>query len=206
MHRSLMLWPAAFLAATVLTACGSAEPDQSGTDTSPEESNSVAATPDSTSGDIPSTDAPSDDMGSATDDMGSATSGGAAMGATVATADSDLGTILVDGDGMTLYLFTKDSPNTSVCLDDCLVAWPILEGEPTAGDGADDSLLGSIQRADGTTQATYDGWPLYYFAADRAPGDVTGQAVNDVWWVIDADGAAITSAPGDDDASGGYDY
>ena len=178
----------------------------------------MAATPSSTSGEatsggMPSTDAPSDDMGSGTDDMGSgtddmgsATSGEAAMGATVATADTDLGTILVDGEGMTLYLFTKDSPNTSVCIDDCLVAWPILEGEPTAGDGADDSLLGSFQRADGTTQATYDGWPLYYFAADKAPGDVTGQAVNDVWWVIDADGAAITGAPGDDDASGGYDY
>jgi predicted lipoprotein with Yx(FWY)xxD motif len=204
MHRSLMLWPAAFLAATVLTACGSEEPDQSDTDASPpEESSSVEATPDSTSGgttsdDMPSTEAPSGDMGSAT-------SGGAAMETTVATADTDLGTILVDGEGMTLYLFTKDSPNTSVCMDDCLVAWPILEGEPAAGDGADDSLLGSFERADGTVQATYDGWPLYYFAQDKAPGDVTGQAVNDVWWVIDADGAAITGAPGDD-ASGGFDY
>ena len=72
--------------------------------------------------------------------------------------------------------------------------------------GADDSLVGSFERDDGTIQATYDGWPLYYFAQDQEPGDTTGQAVNDVWWVIDADGAAITGAPGDDDTGGGIDY
>ncbi|HLS44407.1 MAG TPA: hypothetical protein VK045_03135 [Ornithinicoccus sp.] len=191
MNRALTLWPAAALAAaTVLAACGSDDPDQSGTE---------ITAPEQTSDDTEGEDATASDA---------ATSSGDAMGSgpVVATADTELGTILVDGAGMTLYLFTQDSLNTSVCTDDCLVAWPILEGEPTAGEGADDSLLGSFEREDGTIQATYDGWPLYYFAQDQEPGDTTGQAVNDVWWVIDADGAAITGAPGDDDTGGGIDY
>jgi predicted lipoprotein with Yx(FWY)xxD motif len=132
---------------------------------------------------------------SAPADDTAAPDGGMAGEATVATAESDLGTILVDGEGMTLYLFTKDSPGTSVCVDDCLVAWPALEGEPTAGDGVDESLLGSIERDDGTVQATYDEMPLYYFAQDAAPGDVTGQGVNEVWYVLSPDGEAIMEAP-----------
>lgn len=107
-------------------------------------------------------------------------------------ADSSLGSILVDGNGMTLYLFTNDSPNTSACEEDCLMAWPPLIGEPTAGEGVDDSKLGSFQRSDGRTQATYNGWPLYYWEQDANPGDVTGQNVNEVWFVIDRDGNAVT--------------
>ena len=109
----------------------------------------------------------------------------------LALADSSLGQILVDGKGMTLYLFTNDSPNTSACTGQCLVNWPPLLGEPTAGMGVDDSKLGSFQRDDGSTQATYNGWPLYYWKDDAAPGDVLGQNVNEVWFVIDADGNAV---------------
>ena len=110
---------------------------------------------------------------------------------TLAMADSSLGSILVDGKGMTLYLFTKDTPNTSNCTGQCLVAWPPLLGEPTAGTGVDDSKLGSFTRADGRTQASYNGWPLYYWQADGKPGDVTGQNVNSVWFVLDRDGKAV---------------
>ncbi|QDO90133.1 hypothetical protein FNH13_18870 [Ornithinimicrobium ciconiae] len=195
MHRSLMLWPACLLAATVLTACGSDDPDQSDTPTPREGSSQESTGGDETSEDTAASDDTADDSQDTA--MG--------PGPVVTTADTDLGTILVDGDGMTLYLFTQDSPNSSVCLDDCLVAWPILEGEPSAGGDADDSKLGSLERADGTVQATYNDWPLYYFAQDQAPGDVTGQGVNDVWWVLDTDGEAITGATGDD-ASNGYDY
>ncbi|MEN0072122.1 MAG: hypothetical protein AAGC63_14165, partial [Propionicimonas sp.] len=116
--------------------------------------------------------------------------GGAAVLA-LAMADSRLGSILVDGSGMTLYLFTKDSPNTSACTGQCLVNWPPLVGEPTAGTGVDDSRLGSFQRDDGGTQATYNGWPLYYWKDDTKPGDVLGQNVNGVWFVIDRDGNAV---------------
>ena len=142
MNRTRMLWPAtALIAATALAACGSDDPDQSGTDaTTPDEATSEEATSEDMTEDMT-------DESTSTDDMAGHTDGEAmGPGPMVATADSSLGTILVDGEGMTLYLFTQDTPNTSVCFDDCLAAWPILEGEPTAGGEADDSLLGSFER------------------------------------------------------------
>jgi predicted lipoprotein with Yx(FWY)xxD motif len=110
---------------------------------------------------------------------------------TLAMADSSLGSILVDGKGMTLYLFTKDTPNASNCTGQCLVAWPPLLGKPTAGKGVDATKLDSFSRADGSTQASYNGWPLYYWQQDAKPGDVTGQDVNSVWYVLDRNGAAV---------------
>ena len=121
------------------------------------------------------------------------TGGPAATPATVATASSDLGTILVDGAGMTLYLYTKDTQGSgkSTCEGECLAAWPPLVGKPTAGTGADPSLLGSLTRTDGSIQGTYNGWPLYYWVEDHAPGDTTGQDVGGVWYVLDAKGDPI---------------
>ncbi|SNR72189.1 Predicted lipoprotein with conserved Yx(FWY)xxD motif [Haloechinothrix alba] len=115
--------------------------------------------------------------------------------ATVATSDSEVGTILTDGQGNTLYLFTEDSPGTSACEDDCLQAWPTLEGEAAAGDGVDAELLDTIERPDGTVQATYNDWPLYYYAEDAESGDLNGQGVNDAWWVVDPGGNAIQQMP-----------
>lgn len=115
--------------------------------------------------------------------------------ATIAVADSDLGSILVDGEGMTVYLFTNDSPGESTCEGDCLAAWPPVPGPAAAGEGVEADLLGTVEATDGTTQATYNEMPLYYFAQDEAPGDVTGQGVNDVWYVLDAAGEAVTDAP-----------
>jgi predicted lipoprotein with Yx(FWY)xxD motif len=108
-------------------------------------------------------------------------------------SNSQFGSILVDGKGMTLYLFTKDTPNTSNCYDKCATAWPPLltTGSPTAGDGIDASKLGTTTRTDGTTQVTYNGWPLYYFAKDQQAGDTAGQGVGSVWYVISPAGTAI---------------
>jgi predicted lipoprotein with Yx(FWY)xxD motif len=118
---------------------------------------------------------------------------------TVTTAESSLGTILVDGEGRTLYLFTPDAQGPSTCTGECLGAWPALLGPATAGDGADAGLLATAARPDdGTMQVTYDGWPLYYFAKDAAPGDVGGQGLNGKWYVVDPSGRAV-----DDDAEGG---
>ncbi len=104
------------------------------------------------------------------------------------------GSFLVDGKGMTLYLFTKDTPNTSVCYDKCAAAWPPLltNGKPVAGMGVDASKFGTTTRKDGTTQVTYNGWPLYYFAKDKAPGDVNGQNIGSVWFVVSPTGDKIT--------------
>ncbi len=109
------------------------------------------------------------------------------------TAETSLGTILVDGKGMTLYMFTKDTQgsNASACTGQCLVAWPPLFGKPTVGTGADDSKLGSFALPDGSIQATYNGWPLYYWKDDAKAGDVSGQKVGGVWFVLDRDGDPI---------------
>ena len=111
---------------------------------------------------------------------------------TVATADTDLGTILVDGEGRTLYLFMPDAQGASMCLDSCATTWPPLAGPATAGDGADQALLSTATRPDGAAQVTYNGWPLYHFASDAAAGDTNGQGVGNIWYVIDAGGNAIT--------------
>jgi predicted lipoprotein with Yx(FWY)xxD motif len=115
--------------------------------------------------------------------------------ANVMVGKSDaLGSFLVDDKGMTLYLFTKDSPNTSNCYDKCATSWPPLltTGNPMAGDGADASKFGTTTRKDGTTQVTYAGWPLYYYAKDTKAGDTTGQGVGSVWYVISPAGEQIT--------------
>jgi predicted lipoprotein with Yx(FWY)xxD motif len=118
-------------------------------------------------------------------------------GTTVNLVQNDtLGSFLVDDKGMTLYLFTKDTPNTTVCYDKCATAWPPLltTGNPVAGDGVDASKLGTTTRKDGTTQVTYNTWPLYYYEKDKAPGDVVGQDVGDVWFVVSAEGEKVETA------------
>ena len=109
------------------------------------------------------------------------------------TTTDKLGKILVDGDGRTLYMFTKDTKDTTVCYDKCEVAWPPLLtlGQPTLGDGTTASLVGSTQRKDGTMQVTYNGMPLYYYIKDLAAGDTTGQGVGSVWYVVTPDGQVM---------------
>ena len=116
----------------------------------------------------------------------------AAAPATVELAESDLGSILVGADGMTLYLFEADTDGTSTCYDECADTWPALvDDAPSAGDGLDAALLDTTERDDGELQVTYAGHPLYYYAPDEAPGDTMGQEVGDVWYVVDADGSAV---------------
>lgn len=124
--------------------------------------------------------------------------------AQLTVAASDLGELVVDSEGMTLYLFDLDENGESTCYEECAAAWPPLEGPAEAGTGIDASLIGTTERADGTVQATYAGWPLYSFAGDAASGDVTGQGVNDVWWVIAPDGSRVTGS--EDPGGGGYGY
>ena len=132
------------------------------------------------------------------------TDGGSAGAATVQTGETDLGTILTDAEGMTLYVFGADENGESTCYDDCAATWPALtiEGEPQAGEGADASLLGTTERTDGTVQVTYAGQPLYYFASDAAPGDTNGQGLGDIWYVSSPEGEPITDAAAK--SGGGY--
>ncbi|MBW3668980.1 MAG: hypothetical protein KY443_07170 [Actinobacteria bacterium] len=118
----------------------------------------------------------------------------AAASGTVRVADSSLGDILVDERGMTLYLFTNDSEGTSVCEGSCAELWPPLraDGGPTGGAGVDGAKLSTITRPDGSTQVAYAGHPLYFYAKDSAPGDVTGQNVGGVWFAVRPDGTPVS--------------
>lgn len=135
-------------------------------------------------------DAEDEDAGTGAEDGDEDDAGDGDADAVVAVGMTDLGNVLVDGDGMTLYMFEPDQQGAPTCNDDCAESWPPLltEGEPTADGEADAALLGTAERDDGATQVTYDGWPLYRWAADEEPGDASGQGVGDVWWVLDADG------------------
>ncbi len=159
------------------------------------------------------------------------TTGGAASGgaAVVDTADnSALGqTILVDGQGMTLYLFGKDTNGKSQCSGTCAQNWPpyTTNGQPTAGSDTDDSKLGTVARSDGSMQVTYDGHPLYDYAGDQSAGDANGNgstAFGAVWHALQPSGAsagakgagagsggggsAATTSTTNPSSSGGYSY
>lgn len=148
-------------------------------------------------------------FGFAQDDAAAASS---VTGINLAEA-SDMGQYLVDQEGMALYLFVPDAQGASTCYDDCATNWPPVTVEsadalPTLGEGLDQSLLGTVERDDGTLQVTYNGWPLYYYLGDMEAGVATGQGLGDNWYVVDATGTAIgmnPAAPADDDGGEGED-
>lgn len=102
---------------------------------------------------------------------------------------------LVDGQGMSLYLFLPDGEGHSTCYEQCADNWPPLLAQDgiTLGEGVAEELLGTTLRDDGTVQVTYGGWPLYYFAGDEGPGNVNGQGAGDVWYAVSADGDALVA-------------
>jgi predicted lipoprotein with Yx(FWY)xxD motif len=150
-----------------LAACG-------GSGTTTTAGPGTTSTPTTTA--APSTTAPSDTTA-------------APSGAVVAAADTDLGTILTDGEGFTLYTYQPDDGGgVATCAGGCQAAWPPAPAA-SAGDGVDASLLGTT---DDGSQATYNGWPLYYYASDSAPSDTNGQGVGGVWSVMDAGGERVS--------------
>ena len=106
-------------------------------------------------------------------------------------SETDLGTILVDPEGFTLYVFTNDSGGTSVCNEGCIENWPAVPGDTAIGADLDTALFGTTARDDGSEQLTVNGMPLYRYVPDEAPGDVNGQGVGGVWFVVGADGNMI---------------
>jgi predicted lipoprotein with Yx(FWY)xxD motif len=108
---------------------------------------------------------------------------------------SEFGEMLFDEKGQALYLFTADKRDESVCSGECAEAWPpfVTKGDPQAGSGVDQELLGTIERDDGATQVTYDGQPLYYYA-NEGPGEVLCHNVDSfegTWLVVGPDGKAL---------------
>jgi predicted lipoprotein with Yx(FWY)xxD motif/cytochrome c5 len=115
----------------------------------------------------------------------------------MAAEHEEFGRFLTDGEGRSLYLFTNDERGSpSTCYDRCAENWPplVVQEAPQAGERVAPSLIGTVAREDGSLQATYYGWPLYYFARDQAPGDVTGHGVGGVWFLVSPWGEAIAVA------------
>jgi predicted lipoprotein with Yx(FWY)xxD motif len=135
----------------------------------------------------------------------------------VSVVDTSLGPVLADADGNTIYGFTVDDPRVSNCYDACASIWPPVAGDTPISDGLDASLFSVIERDDGTSQLVIGDWPLYLYAGDGAPGDVNGQGVEGVWFVVDAEGNLVGAGEGADASSSenapasprddyGYDY
>jgi predicted lipoprotein with Yx(FWY)xxD motif len=152
--------------------------------------------------------------GSATPEASAQADTTSGQSATVGAQDAgDLGTILVDSEGRTLYLFEKDSGTESACFGACASAWPPLRdsGKPTVADGLNPSLVGTTSRSDGEPQVTYNGHPLYLFFGDEEPGEADGQgstAFGAAWYALNTSGNPSTAQASSDssDSSGGYGY
>ena len=119
--------------------------------------------------------------------------------ATVGIANENLGKILVNSHGLTLYLFQRDSGTKSSCTGACAIEWPPLRatGNPSVGGGANASIVATSARSDGRPQVTYNGHRLYLFSGDQKPGDANGQGVNafgGLWYVLSSTGNQIVSS------------
>jgi predicted lipoprotein with Yx(FWY)xxD motif len=128
---------------------------------------------------------------------GAGSSAQAAATVQVAT-NAKLGRILVDANGMTLYVFAKDKPGVSACTGACVKLWPPLAagGSVTLASGLP-GTLSVIRRSDGTSQIAYNGWPLYRYAGDQRPGETNGQGFRNIWF------AAVPTARTGMPAAGG---
>ncbi|MCZ0985457.1 SCO0930 family lipoprotein [Streptomyces diastatochromogenes] len=125
----------------------------------------------------------------------------APAGKLTVASNPDLGNVLTDGSGLTLYRFDKDTANPpkSNCEGDCATTWPpVPADDATAGAGIDKALLGEVTRPDGTKQLTIGGWPAYRYVKDVNSGDVNGQGVGGKWFALAPNGkkASLSALPG----------
>ena len=184
---SKRLFAAAAAVTLVLAACGDDDDDAADEATAEATAEAPAAT-DATTGTTASDRAGYGDDPVATE----APAGGEGV---VALTDTGLGQIVADAGGMSLYMFMPDNAGAPTCTADCASAWPPLTvadgASVTGGEGIDAAMLGTATHPEAGTQVTYNGWPLYYFANDAAPGDTNGNGQGGVWYVIDAAGNPI---------------
>jgi predicted lipoprotein with Yx(FWY)xxD motif len=110
----------------------------------------------------------------------------------VAQDVSTLGVVLTGQEGKTLYRFDKDTakPAVSNCYDACAKTWPpyLAEGKQLTFTGVDEKAIGTVTRKDGTKQVTINGWPMYTYAKDAAPGDFNGQGMGGTWFAATPEG------------------
>jgi predicted lipoprotein with Yx(FWY)xxD motif len=131
---------------------------------------------------------------------GSTTASTGGGNATVDVANNpQLGNILVDSKGLTLYTFQNDTGSMSTCTGSCAQFWPPLtaSGQPSAGSGVSSGMLGTTKRSDGSTQVTFAGHPLYTYSQDSSPGQTTGNGINSsggIWNAVQPSGAKAPSS------------
>ena len=136
---------------------------------------------------------------------GSTSTAGGASGTALKTATVSGTTVLTNAQGFTLYWFGPDTASKSSCTGSCAQIWPPVKGPATVGTGVT-GTLGTVNRSDGTVQATYNGHPLYTYTADTAAGQANGNGVNaygGVWYEATASGSAPATTP---TSSGGGGY
>jgi predicted lipoprotein with Yx(FWY)xxD motif len=124
-----------------------------------------------------------------------------------------VGTVLVNGQGQTLYMLTSEKGGKITCTqaNGCTQAWPetlLTSGATaaTAGSGVQSSLLGTVKDASGNLEVTYNHWPLYTFSGDSGPGAAKGQALTSfggTWYVLNGSGNPVTSSQSGTASSGG---
>ena len=156
----------------------------------------VAGCGGSSSSSAPASGGGTNASGGSSGSYGSGYGGGGSSSASAVTlkaASSPLGSILVDQDGKTLYLFEADSPNKSNCSGGCLNLWPpvMASGKAAAGSGVTAGMIGT---ATGSSQVTYAGHPVYWFSGDTKAGDTNGQGLDDFggeWYAISPAGKAV---------------
>jgi predicted lipoprotein with Yx(FWY)xxD motif len=137
-----------------------------------------------------------------------ASSSPASSGSALKTTQISGVTVLTNAKGFTLYWFVPDTSTKSNCNGSCAQIWPPVTGPATAGAGVT-GKLGTITRSDGSTQAIYDGHPLYTYTADTAPGQATGNGINasgGVWHEVTASGAAAAASSASPSSGGGGGY
>jgi predicted lipoprotein with Yx(FWY)xxD motif len=112
--------------------------------------------------------------------------------APVTKSETDLGTVLVDAEGLTVYGFTKDTAGTPTCSGGCATAWPAVKVEgDELPEGLDPKVFSLVDAVDGGKQLKVGKWPLYRFSGDAAPGETNGQGSGGVWFVVAPDGSLI---------------
>jgi predicted lipoprotein with Yx(FWY)xxD motif len=174
MKKHLSIGLSAFALAALLSGCGGG---------------ATTTTPTSAA---PATSAPAESSAPAT-------SAPASMSAAeLSVAESKAGQIVVAGQGLSVYYFTKDTKDSgsSACTGDCLVAWPpVTSTTATPTVNGVTGKVGTIPTADGKMQITINGMPIYYYEKDKAAGDITGQGVGGVWYLVAPSGEMITAPP-----------
>lgn len=185
-NRSTMA-AAGLLAVLALTACGStydaaAPKNAAATAASPAEASPAAASSPTTT--------PTSPEPTASGDAGTSDDVGQTPTTLKAAVVPKMGSVVTDEKGWILYRYDKDTakPPKSDCNGDCAKVWPPVLANDQQLVGIDPALVGEVIRADGATQVTLAGWPLYYYIGDKKPGTWAGQNVGGVWWVITPEG------------------